>query len=86
MISQEGPGTLSCFHGLTLHGTPVNNSKDPRISIRFLLAPKKANGGNIFDIANKNITGPKSISVHRSDVQKNGSYLNTGSALESYEI
>ena len=21
------PGTLACFHGLTLHGTPVNHSR-----------------------------------------------------------
>ena len=81
-----GPGTLSCFHGLTLHGTPVNNSKDPRISIRFLLAPKKLNEENIFYLANRNITGPKSISIHRSDVNKKGKYLRTGSALEGYEI
>ena len=56
------------------------------ISIRFLLAPKTVKRKNIFYLANRNITGPKSISILRSDVQKNGSYLHTGSALESYEI
>lgn len=81
-----GPGTLSCFHGLTLHGTPVNSSNDPRISIRFLLAPKSLKKKNLFQLANKHIKGPKSISLHRSDVDKNGIYLQTGSSLESYEI
>ncbi len=79
-------GTLSCFHGLTLHGTPINRSIDPRISIRFLLAPGKSKKITLFEKSNNNIKGPKSISLHRTDVGKKGNYLHTGSSLESYEI
>ena len=79
-------GTLSCFHGLTLHGTPINRSIDPRISIRFLLSPGKSKKITLFKKSNDNIKGPKSISLHRTDVGKKGNYLHTGSSLESYEI
>ena len=30
-------GTLSCWHGLALHGTYYNFSKSPRISLRYLI-------------------------------------------------
>lgn len=77
-------GTLSCFHGLTLHGTPVNNSSDPRISIRLLLSPSKSSKA-ILAKTNENIYGPTSINLNRTDVNSKGEYLITGSSLESYE-
>ena len=34
-------GTVSCWHGLSLHGTYYNFSKSPRISLRYLIEPNK---------------------------------------------
>lgn len=79
-------GMVSCFHGLTLHGTPLNNSKNPRISIRYLLYPKNNNEENtLFKQANKLIYGPQNIDIHRHDINEDGSYLPIGSSLASYE-
>ena len=79
-------GLISCFHGLTLHGTPINNSKDPRISLRYLIAPEDGNSENtFFNQANELIYGPQNIDVHRYDVKKDGSYMPIGSALDSQE-
>ena len=79
-------GLISCFHGLTLHGTPINNSKDPRISLRYLISPDDKNIENsLFRKANKLIYGPQNIDIHRHDVEKDGSYLPIGSALDSQE-
>jgi hypothetical protein len=81
-------GLVSCFHGLTLHGTPLNNSRDPRISIRYLLSPKdsrNAFSSSLFSKANKLVYGSQNIKIHRYDVKKDGSYLSIGSALDSYE-
>lgn len=79
-------GLVSCFHGLTLHGTPLNNSHDPRISIRYLLSPKNdSKESTLFAKSNKLVYGPKSINIHRHDIKKDGSYLPIGNALDSYE-
>lgn len=79
-------GSISCFHGLTLHGTPINTSNNPRISIRYLISMNPKNkDSNLFTKANKLIYGPQSINVHRNDVGEDGSFLPTGSALASYE-
>ena len=34
-------GTVSCWHGLSLHGTYYNFGKSPRISLRYLIEPDK---------------------------------------------
>jgi len=79
-------GLVSCFHGLTLHGTSLNNSKNPRISIRYLLSPKKNNGANnLFNQANKLIYGPQKVDIHRYDINRDGSFLPIGSSLASYD-
>jgi hypothetical protein len=80
-------GSISCFHGLTLHGTPVNNSPDPRISIRYLVAPDpdRSDKNNMFDRANERVIGPMDITMNRVDVAEDGSFLPTGSSLGSYE-
>lgn len=81
-------GLVSCFHGLTLHGTPLNISSDPRISIRYLLSPEGSSDNSIkslFMQSNKLVYGPQNIKMHRHDIKKDGSYLPIGSALDSYE-
>ena len=79
-------GSISCFHGLTLHGTPVNKSNNPRISIRYLIEMSPSNKkSNLFTQANNIVYGPQNIDVHRHDIGENGSFLATGSALASYE-
>jgi len=80
-------GSISCFHGLALHGTPVNNSTDPRISIRYLMAPDpdRSNHNNMFDRANERVIGPMDITMNRADVAADGSFLPIGSSLGSYE-
>ncbi len=78
-------GLVSCFHGLTLHGTPINNSKDPRISLRYLIAPDNNLENTLFKKANELISGPQNIEIHRHDVNKDGSYMPIGSSLDSQE-
>jgi hypothetical protein len=79
-------GLVSCFHGLTLHGTPLNNSPNPRISIRYLLSPDKDNKEEtLLNKSNKLIYGPKNIDINRYDIANDGSYLPIGSSLDSYE-
>ena len=80
-------GLVSCFHGLTLHGTPLNNSKNPRISLRYLISPEKNNKSNtLFNQANKLIYGPQNINIYRHDINKDGSYLSIGNSLASYDM
>ena len=79
-------GSVACFHGLTLHGTPINSSDNPRISIRYLLSPDpEFKGDSLLNQANKNIFGQQSIAMPRCDIAEDGSYLPIGSSLASYE-
>lgn len=79
-------GHVSCFHGLTLHGTPWNDSSDPRISIRYLLSPDPDyTGPSLFNKANDRIIGDQDIPVPRADVDENGAFLPIGSSLASYD-
>jgi len=79
-------GSISCFHGLTLHGTPINKSNNPRISIRYLISMNSNNkASNLFTKANNLIYGPQDINVNRNDIGVDGAFLPTGSALGSYE-
>ncbi len=78
-----GPaGTVSCFHGLTLHGTNLNMTRDPRISLRYLLTYGDNFSGDCLQRqANALVTGPLAIEVPRYDVDKEGRLLPIGSAL-----
>lgn len=80
-------GSISCFHSLTLHGTVLNNSKDPRISLRYLISPQghSVQGTSLFHQANALITGPQFISMNRTDVNVGSGFVETGSSLLSYE-
>lgn len=80
-------GFISCFHSLTLHGTVLNNSKDPRISLRYLISPKNHSrqGTSLFHQANAEIIGPEYISLNRIDMSTGVGFVETGSSLLSYE-
>ena len=80
-------GSIFCFHSLTLHGTVLNNSKDPRISLRYLIAPKKsqAKGSHLQAQANASVSGPDFIALNRTDVNTGQGFVKTGSSLLSYE-
>ncbi len=80
-----GPtGTVTCFHGLTLHGTNPNMTDDPRISLRYLLAPAKEDTDqHLHRQANLRITGPMAIEKPRYDVDGEGRLIPIGSSLLS---
>lgn len=85
-VTFTGPtGTVSCFHGLTLHGTNLNMTDDPRISLRYLLTYGDGFAGDCLQRqANALVTGRLAIDVGRYDVDKEGRLLATGSALLSW--
>lgn len=87
IVVEGHSGSAFVFHGLTLHGTVLNNSKDPRISLRYLLTPGEPNDTCLLSKANQLIQGPQFISKNRTDVGPNGAFLRTGSSLlaSSYE-
>lgn len=81
-------GSIFCFHHLTLHGTVLNNSKDPRISLRYLIAPakkKEKHQDHLQSKANAEVFGPHYIALNRTDVSAGDGFLQTGSSLQSYE-
>ena len=82
-----GPaGKVFCFHGLSLHGTFYNESSKPRISLRYLISSsknqfKKTKWGNSF----KTVKGKikiKNDAFTRLDVNKDGSYRETGISIK----
>ena len=79
-------GTVSCFHCLTLHGTVLNDSPDPRISLRYLLtkAPE-CREDTLLDQANRAVFGPHKLLNTRLDVGQDGAFQRTGSSLLSYD-
>lgn len=81
-------GSIFCFHHLTLHGTVLNNSEDPRISLRYLIAPNKKDSkqqDHLQSKANAEVFGPHYISLNRTDVSTGNGFVQTGSSLQSYE-
>ena len=81
-------GSIFSFHSLTLHGTVLNNSKNPRISLRYLVAPSKSKDTqqeHLLSEANSEIHGPQFIVPNRIDVEPGQPFLQTGSSLLSYE-
>ena len=80
------PGSVFCFHCLTLHGTGYNDSESPRISLRYLIEM----GGGMDDEscllseANKTVYGPTQLTMNRTDVGPDGAFLRIGSSLLSH--
>jgi len=86
VITTGGPGTVVCFHGMTLHGTVTNKSEDPRISLRYLITcPPGTGNDSLLDKANRRVIGPHSASNLRLDVAEDGSLLPTGSSILDFE-
>lgn len=80
------PGSIFCFHSLTLHGTGLNDSKNPRISLRYLIERGGAPDDEscLLNQANNLIYGPTHLTMNRSDVGPDGAFLRIGSSLLSY--
>ncbi len=85
-----GVGKVFCFHGLNLHGTKLNNSKKPRISLRYLIqCNEKKNKNNIFLKSFKNCIGKivekrklkNGFYFQRLDRTPKGNFLKTGSSI-----
>lgn len=80
-------GSVTGFHCMTLHGTGFNQSKNPRISLRYLIKMNKE--GNAINClhakANRQIIGPMKMLHTRLDVGPDNSYQRTGSSLHSYD-
>lgn len=81
------PGSVTGFHCMTLHGTGYNQSRNPRISLRYLI--KMNNQRPDLDClhakANERIIGPKKMLHTRVDVGVDGAFQRTGSSLHSYD-
>ena len=77
-------GTLSCWHGLALHGTYYNFSKSPRISLRYLIEPDKKSKNSPFLKSFKDIKNPiaiKNTGVSRLDRNPDASFRRTGMSI-----
>jgi hypothetical protein len=80
-----GAGMVSTFHNMTLHGTQLNNSDNPRISIRYLVVKNPdCRKDTLLDAANRNIHGPQRLLNSRLDVVVGQPFQRTGSSLLSY--
>jgi len=77
-------GTVSCWHGLTLHGTYYNYSKTPRISLRYLIEPSKNEKKSLFIKSFKFIKNKIVIKKNaRLDINQNLSFRKTGMSITS---
>ena len=83
-------GKLFCFHGLNLHGTALNFSKTPRISLRYLIQSDKKNAnkscmGKSFKLIKGKIVENKKLTnkmhFQRLDRSPDGSFLKTGTSI-----
>jgi len=78
------PGSIFTFHCLTLHGTGLNNSSNPRISLRYLVTKAPGNTEtSLQDQANAQIFGPQRVYPARLDINPDGSFKRVGSSLIS---
>lgn len=78
------PGSVFSFHCMTLHGTGFNDSKNPRISLRYLIMKGPDSGNDtLLDKANQRVVGPHSMLTTRLDVGTDGAFQRTGSSLQS---
>lgn len=81
-----GPGSISAFHCMTLHGTGFNDSPNPRISLRYLIFKGDAKPRDCLqDQANARVIGPMRILHSRLDVGSDRAFQRTGSSLQSYD-
>ena len=83
-------GKLFCFHGLNLHGTALNHSKTPRISLRYLIeSDKKYSNKSCLGKSFKLIKGkivenrklPNKMNFQRLDRKFDGSFIKTGTSI-----
>ncbi len=74
-------GDVSCFHGLTLHGTVRNNSTNPRISLRYLITPENEDVDCLVNRANAEIRGATYVEGARRDVNPDGSFREMGASI-----
>ena len=78
-------GTVSCWHGLSLHGTYYNFSKSPRVSLRYLIEPNKKNKSSPFMKSFKELKGSLNLKYKIARLDKNidGSFKKTGMSIEA---
>jgi len=75
-------GTVSCWHGLLLHGTYYNFSKSPRISLRYLIEPHKRNKSSPFAKSFKYVKNKIVIKKNaRLDINSDSSFRKTGMSI-----
>ena len=80
-------GSVSAFHCMTIHGTGFNQSKNPRISLRYLVMqdPKSLVTESLQSQANQKIIGPMKLLHTRNDVGMDNRFMKTGSSLHAHE-
>jgi hypothetical protein len=80
-------GSISAFHCMTIHGTGFNQSKNPRISLRYLVMqdPQTLVKRSLQSQANQKIIGPMKLLHTRNDVGIDNSFIKTGSSLHAHE-
>jgi len=80
-------GSISAFHCMTIHGTGFNQSKNPRISLRYLVMqdPQNLVNGSLQSQANQKIIGPMKLLHTRNDVGIDNRFMKTGSSLHAHE-
>ena len=77
-------GTVSCWHGLSLHGTYYNFSKSPRISFRYLIEPNKKAKNSPFLKSFEKIKNKIVIKKNaRLDINPDSSFRKTGMSISS---
>tara|TARA_B100000787_G_C16176775_1_gene289476 strand:+ start:557 stop:1507 length:951 start_codon:yes stop_codon:yes gene_type:complete len=83
-------GKIFCFHGLNLHGTALNLSKTPRVSLRYLIQSDNNNRiksclGKSFKLIKGNIVENRKlkngINFQRLDRASDGKFLKTGTSI-----
>ena len=75
-------GNVSCWHGLSLHGTYYNFSKTPRISLRYLIEPSKNDKNSPFVKSFKYIKNKIVIKKNaRLDINSDSSFRRTGMSI-----
>jgi len=81
-----GPGSVNCFHCMTVHGSGFNDSENPRISLRYLISKgTDQNIDSLQDRANAKVVGPMRMLHSRLDVGSDRAFQRTGSSLHSYD-
>jgi hypothetical protein len=85
-----GSGKLFCFHGLNLHGTALNSSTSPRISLRYLIQSdnnikRKSCFEKSFELIKGKIVENRKfnngISFQRLDRDIKGHFIKTGTSI-----